>query len=241
MKIKVLSWNIWGGYFVDLPGVISLLKKENADIVALQEVKSNGENQGKIIAKELGINFYDFRVFTTDRHDPSFSLGNSLLSKSEFVSTESIFLSDISDYQKDWETEPRGLVKAEINPGGDNLTVSNVHLAYSKDFAPSGMRTKQVKNLMNSVDPIRSILIGDFNSLPDSPEIKFIQTKFENSDPNLNKKTWRVRDKEDPDRKLKPKHRIDYVFVSPDIKVIDFRVLGDYSSDHFPITATLEV
>lgn len=241
MKIKVLSWNIWGGYFVDLKGVIRLIKEESPDIIGLQEVKSNGENQAEQVAGELGMNLYDFRVFTTDRHEPSFSLGNSLLSKYKFEKTESIFLSDMSDYQKNWETEPRGLVTARINLGGKKLTVSNIHLAYSKDFAPSEMRTKQVKNLMSNVDLIQSILIGDFNSLSDSLEIKLIQSKFKNSDPNLNKKTWSVRNKEDPDQKLHPKYRIDHIFVSPDIKVSDFRVLKDYSSDHFPITAILEI
>lgn len=54
MNVKLLSWNIWGGQY--LPEIVDFLKKEKADIIALQEVIEdlNGANNvAKIIAQKL--------------------------------------------------------------------------------------------------------------------------------------------------------------------------------------------
>jgi len=53
MKIKVLSWNIWCGTYLE--EVIKFLKKADADIIALQEVSIDERgNLSEIIAKRLG-------------------------------------------------------------------------------------------------------------------------------------------------------------------------------------------
>ncbi len=241
MQFKVLSWNIWGGYFIDLPGVVKLLQKEKPDIIGLQEVKENGVNQAKQIADKLGLNLHDFRAFTTDRHKSVYSLGNSILAKFPITKKESIFLTDLSYYKQNWETEPRGLVKTSINIKGKVLTILTLHLAYSKDFQPSEMRKKQLNTLLKHLTSKATILMGDFNSLPNSAEIKLIEKKLKNSDPKAKEKTWKARSRENPKVKLNPKYRIDYIFVSPDIKVSDFKVIKDYSSDHFPIMATIQI
>jgi exonuclease III len=61
MKLKILSWNIWCGTYLD--EVIKFLKIADSDIIALQEVaEDNRGNISEIIAKELGYKY----VYTTD-------------------------------------------------------------------------------------------------------------------------------------------------------------------------------
>ena len=56
MKVKILSWNIWCGTYLD--EVTEFLKNANADIIALQEVVEDERgNLVEIIAKELGYKY----------------------------------------------------------------------------------------------------------------------------------------------------------------------------------------
>src|SRR3990167_7537341 len=56
MQIKILSWNIWCGTYLE--EVIGFLKTADADIVALQEVSEDERgNISEIIAKKLGYEY----------------------------------------------------------------------------------------------------------------------------------------------------------------------------------------
>ncbi|OVE80572.1 hypothetical protein BVY03_05995, partial [bacterium K02(2017)] len=65
-QIRVLSYNIHAGYGIDkklnLKRIAKIIKKQKADIVALQEVdkktkRSNFKNQAQLLAKATKMNF----------------------------------------------------------------------------------------------------------------------------------------------------------------------------------------
>lgn len=61
MKIKVVSWNIWYGKYLD--EIIKYLKDEKADIVCLQETVANmdgSDNTAKKIAQKLSVKFLEY-------------------------------------------------------------------------------------------------------------------------------------------------------------------------------------
>lgn len=84
---------------------------------------------------------------------------------------------------------------------------------------------KFIKNLDNPF-----VLCGDFNLLPDTESLKkFEEFGLRNLVREYNIRSTRTKfyDKE---------HKFaDYIFVSKDIKVVDFKVMSDEVSDHSPL------
>jgi len=245
MKIKVLSWNIWKGKYLD--NVIRFLKENDADIIGLQEVTEEDTTEGrrnlaKIIAKSLDYNYAYFKAFTTDRHEKVYDYGNAILTKHQIENPNYYFLSDLSDYKKDAETEPRIAGIAEININDKRVKIVNVHLAYSHELRSSKMRIKQIENLTKLINSNKTILMGDFNASNFSGEMNMVNEIVKNADQNSDKPTWSVFPTNYKGFEVKGlDYRIDHIFVSKDVKVMDFKVEESTASDHLPISATIEI
>lgn len=240
MLLKVLSWNIWAGK--NLEKVIALLLKVDADIIGLQEVLGrNNQNNAAYIAQKLGLNYCYCKAFTDDRHNaPTYQLGNAVLTKFNIEKSFCHGLSSIELYLKNSETEPRTAVEVNLKVNGKNLNLFNAHLAHSPALRPSKMRDIQFNNLLKALSMKQSnnstILLGDFNSQPDSEVIKNLEKKLINTDKDPSRTTAF-----DDDEHGKFQFRKDYIFVSPDIKVKSFRILAADASDHLPIMAEIEL
>src|SRR5437763_1847986 len=140
MKIKILSWNIWAGKYLDK--VIETLKKENADIIGLQEVTEEKIDNQKIniaykIAKELKYEAIFFKAFSYEKNGRFFNQGNAILSKFPIKKSKVHFLSNLNLYKKTAQTEPRIAVEIEVNINNTNLYVFTTHLAYADKFESS--------------------------------------------------------------------------------------------------------
>ncbi len=236
MKIKILSWNIWKGQHLEK--VINLLEKTKADVLGLQEIKVQGnENLAEIIAKRLGYEFIYCKAYTTDRHVPTYDLGNAILSKFPIQNHQCILLSGIEHYKKEEgsKTEPRGAAIAEINIGGRIIKFISTHLAFSIECKPVEIRDIQLDNLLKVIDDKNSVLMGDFNSVPESDVVAKLSKRIKNTDPKMKKLSWvNYRESE------KRKYRIDYIFTTPDLKTEHFQILETDASDHYPLTLDLE-
>ncbi len=246
MQIKVITWNIWRGKYLD--GVIDFLKSSNADIIGLQEIiedesLTSRENLAQIIAKSLGYNYVYCKAFTTDRHMPIYDIGNAILSKYEIQNTMCIELSGLSDYKSDSTTEPRNAIKAEITINNRTLTILNTHLAYSHELKPFELRTKQVEKLIPPIKSQNTILMGDFNSMLENEEMKRIQEVIPNADTSTEKQaTWSVYPTDYKGFIVKGlEYRIDNIFVSNDIRVVNFAIESSRASDHLPISVLVEI
>lgn len=239
MKVKVLSWNIWGGKYLD--EVISQLKEIDADIIGLQEVKEiiSGDNRANIaqqIAQELGYQYFYCKAYTDDRHEGGFDFGNAILTKFPIVKSECLVLSGTEYYQKDALTEPRAACVCSVKIGDQRLKIVNIHLGYSRDASLSPLRKIQLDLVLKLVEDKRIVLAGDFNSIPESEVVKKLNEVMINTDPILDQKT-----KTDVDTPGQPQFRIDYIFVSPDLKFSNFQILETEASDHKPILVEIEI
>lgn len=110
------------------------------------------------------------------------------------------------------------------------ITVINFHgLWNGKGKTDSDDRIKQSENIVRfvkSVDGDR-VLCGDFNLLPETESIKIIESAgLRNLIKENNIKSTRT------SFYNKPEKFADYIFVSPDVEVKDFKVLPDEVSDH---------
>jgi endonuclease/exonuclease/phosphatase family metal-dependent hydrolase len=245
MELKVISWNIWGGR--NRQEVIDYLKLQNADIIALQEItirEKNGhqENDVEIIAKELGYHFYFSKAFTTDRHFPSYSIGNALLSKSPIHSSQTHILSDLSTYEKNSTTEPRIAVECVYLINNIPLHVYCVHLGYSETLLATPLQEIQLEKILSVIPNSAAILMGDFNSIPESTIIKKVQTKLVHTDKNLERITWtNFKQTISNNPEENPKYRIDYIFTTNDLKTTATEIGESEASDHFPVIANIQM
>jgi endonuclease/exonuclease/phosphatase family metal-dependent hydrolase len=230
--MKIMTWNIWGGK--NLPEVTLEIKKENPDIVGLQEVKGiDGKNSAEIIASDLGYFVFYCKSFTTDRHTPSYDLGNAILSKIPFTTTACHFLSTQKEYEGSAMTEPR--TAAEVNIQGSDITFITTHLGYSKTFEDSELRLKQLSLLLQICAGRKCVLMGDFNSTPDTKTVKTLEEYFENTD--LVKDISSFTDFKEKEH---PRYRIDYIFVSKEITTSNFTIGESKASDHNPLSVIIE-
>lgn len=244
MKLRVMSWNLWHGEFLD--EIVAFLRHSDADIIALQEVADTpgGPQMAAHIAEATGYHAAHYHAFTTDRHDPPFQQGNTILSRHAIQQAGAHVLSDLSRYQGTAETEPRIAVKACINVNGVGLTVLNTHLAHTTDFASCQTRLDQVDSLTGLVEPRRTVLMGDFNVEPGSEELRRIGTVMANADPEPEHPTAFLYEKDRATGEItqtEPQYRIDHIFVTPDVEVESFEVLDVRASDHYPVTALIHV
>lgn len=121
--------------------------------------------------------------------------------------------------------------------GGKLFTICNFHgIAYPGNKLDTPDRIAQSKQLKEFLDKERGakILCGDFNLMPETKSVALLE---ENLTDLI--KTFHIRETRG---KLSPffgksdaQHFADYMFVSPDVRVIDFKVPDAGVSDHLPM------
>ncbi len=224
--ISVLSWNIWGGKY--LPEVISFLEKSNADIVALQEVRQKPDGKGNIartIAEKLGYEWVFQPTGQWEQDGKMMDWGNAVLSKYKIKDSRRYDLSEL---------EKRTALEADIQVENHLLHVFSLHLIHSHQM-PSEIQNLQADSLFDIVPKEKSIIMGDFNALPESYSIQkarefFIPTNT-HSIP-----TWSMY--REGCSECKPNGLnwiLDYIFTSKDITSHSFHVGESKGSDHLPI------
>lgn len=81
--------------------------------------------------------------------------------------------------------------------------------------------------------------MGDFNALPKSSVIQSMRSALIDSDPTSNPTAFLY--PADCCNIQSVEIRLDYIFVTRDIKVYDFKVLNSKASDHLPISLQIEI
>ncbi|MFP4417749.1 MAG: endonuclease/exonuclease/phosphatase family protein [Chitinispirillaceae bacterium] len=182
----------------------------------------------------------------------------------ELQETETFWFSEtpsVAD-SRDWgNKKPRICTWAHLieRKSGRGIYVFNVHL----DHWSRSSRKKSVELLASKIrarrtdDPV--VVTGDFNAAENAPSIRYLKSDVVDD--------WNGREKVinpfplvDTYRELNPEKafsgtfhlfsglrwgkRIDFVFSSPDLSVLDARIVRDrpegrYPSDHFPVIATV--
>ncbi|MBA3723810.1 MAG: endonuclease/exonuclease/phosphatase family protein [Candidatus Levybacteria bacterium] len=233
MLIKTLSWNIWfGRYYHD---IITHLKNADADIIALQEVIQNldgSDNVAGNIAKELGYHWKYAQTQQMEYEDKIVSWGNAILSRHHILDTKVHALST--------GDSRRTALQATIQIDETHLNVFSTHLMHTHQ-KPSELQEQQAEALVKRIPKEKSIVMGDFNALPQSNAVKYMTGVLQQTDTQLDP-TWCVYIDGCEECKLDQLiHRLDYVFTTGDFKVHSFQTDYSKGSDHLPIAATLEI
>lgn len=242
MKIKVISWNIWGGKYLDK--VISFLKEADADIIALQEIieDDDGGNTALTISKALGYEcVFDFDLRMSSKwsgpertEEKIISVGNAILSRHEIISSMIHRLS-----------KNNTAVQADIQIGSSILHVCSIHLKHQHVENPDSKndirQKEQVDALLKVLPRESTIVMGDFNSLQGTYPILEMKKSFSDSEKGISSPTWMVYKEGCDVCPPKLEYKFDYIFISKEIKTVSFSVGDSKASDHLPVSAVIEV
>ncbi len=234
MKLKVVTYNIMSCHkFGDLKTLdpmlaAEVLKKENADIIGLNEVHGSG---GKFTAQTVEICNalgYDYCYFCPALFLNGSFYGNALISKYPIVSAERIMVEDPAVKDENAYYETRCIIKAKIDVG-EIVNVFVTHFGLAK-----AEKKNAVKALLDSLEGGKTIFMGDLNVMPDNEFLLPIKEKLRD--------TAEASDKSNVSfPSNNPTMKLDYIFTSKDIKTLSCGTIENTTSDHYPYFAEIEI
>ncbi len=193
------------------------------DIVGLQEadpgsLRSGFTNQTHYLAQRAGFHYWT--------HQPNRSVGgvassaNGLLSKLEPVRT--------SDHALPGRIRGRGVLLGHFGDGNEGLTVAVAHLSLGAKSRMSQLSF--IAELLQ--DHPNAVLMGDFNCLPDQPEMEVLYRNTGLRPPECVVPTF---------PSWKPQRAIDHILVSGELRCAGAKALPAAFSDHLALAMEIDV
>jgi len=170
--VRVMTYNIQYGNGASLEEIAALIREQNPDFVALQEVDCktrreyvSARQHGRDFITELGQLTGMFPLYGKTIPLTGGFYGIGILSSRPCIRTEKTMLP-----KADGNEEARALLLAEVELGDtDTIIFACTHI----DFTTPQTRMQQCRTVAERLSAERYPVIvgGDFNSLPGSPEI----------------------------------------------------------------------
>jgi len=232
MKLRILSYNIhgcvgWGGK-EDAGAVLEVIRKSDADIVALQEVHDE-DDVDRSFLKALGTLGYASVLHGSTMRKQEGHYGNVLMTRQPVLEEDKIDLS----YKG---REPRGAIRARIGIEGMTVEILTTHLGL-------GIRERRTQLeilaealpdwLKESEDVVR-IGLGDFNEwIPGGRTRRLLHRLFGHS-PRV--ATFPA---------VFPLIALDRIYVRPHEALVGIKAFreepADRASDHLPLLAEVSL
>ncbi len=214
---------------IDYQVMADAILKCEADIVGLQEMRyedpeSNFTRQTEKLAELTRMKHCYFAKAVNIEDDDGW-FGNGFISRIPIVKAETIPIPDPKEKTGDQLYETRCILKVSLENG---YTVLCTHFGLNHDE-----HINAVETVLASLEEEKCILMGDFNVRPENEILLPIRE--------------RMKDTADAFSELlvsfpsdKPNRKIDYIFVTPDITVLEADIPAIVAADHRPHTATIE-
>jgi endonuclease/exonuclease/phosphatase family metal-dependent hydrolase len=236
--LSVMTYNIRQGRDaegrLDLAGTAAVIRAQQPDLVALQEVgrhwsaDSDGADQPAELERLLEMPCVfapNLDRAPTRPGGPRRQYGIAILSAWPVLACEHILLPRAST-----DNEQRGLLVLDADVDGRPFRVHNTHLGVSADD-----RRLQVEAIVAALGGAEAAqaLVGDLNAPPAAPELRPLFERLRDA--------WSLAGQGDGFTfpASAPSARIDYVLVSPQVRVSAARVPAVPASDHLPLVAGL--
>lgn len=239
MRLTVMSYNVHSctgtDGRTDVHRIARVIESQAPDIIALQEldsglVRTGLVDQAMVLADWLEMEYH----FHPSIHMEAGQYGNAVLSSHPMR----VFRAEeLPTLPKRGIKEKRGAVWIKVDIRGQEVQVFNTHLGLNRHerlaqatalAGPDWLRHPECKG------PV--VFCGDINVTRWSQAYRIFGRSLVDANGRFGKATW-------PSRF--PFMRLDYIFVSSDVSVIDVNVPRDKfirrASDHLPVMAVLEV
>jgi endonuclease/exonuclease/phosphatase family metal-dependent hydrolase len=241
MEIKVMTYNIHHAKGMDkrldLERIAKVISESDADIIGLNEVdkhfskRSLFKDQISWLANSLGLfSAFGPTISLKSKQAPYLrEYGNALLSRHPIITNKNYpfnFLTGV--------IEGRALLRATIQINNKSIDVSVTHFSLNPFL--QRMQTNFIVNQLHKSSN-SMIVVGDFNMKPGSRGWKTLTREY--------KDVWFLAGNGDGSTypSMRPRSRLDYIFVSPNIKVLYAEVVTKLpnASDHLPLKANIQV
>jgi len=236
VTFRVMTYNIHHGAGldgkVDLKRIAELITREQADIVALQEVDKGVQRTARRdCPAELAALTGMTCVFSNNYNFQGGEYGNAVLTRFPVKQRSN------RHYKMLRPDEQRGLLQLVLDIRGRPLVFMDTHIDYRPDDTE---RLANVAEILEVVQACRGrpiILCGDFNDTPDSPVHAKLAQAFTDA--------WSAAGTGEgltiPAEK--PRKRIDFIWLSKDSGLEPVRVWVPQSaaSDHLPVVAEIRL
>jgi endonuclease/exonuclease/phosphatase family metal-dependent hydrolase len=232
--VRLMTYNLHYGYDVkgwsDLEATARAIEAGGADVVGLQEVSRGWYLNGSTdmlawLQRRLRMPYARF----AGAADPIW--GNAILSRYPIADAGSARL------PRQGVPMARNYLWAELDLGGGRLRLVVTHLHHVERPEGTRVRLAQIPVLLEGVvGRPATVLLGDFNAEPGSPEIALLRQA------GLTDAFQAVGGS--PDDELtyssdRPEERIDYIWLSGDLRASDFDATTSTASDHRGVMATV--
>jgi endonuclease/exonuclease/phosphatase family metal-dependent hydrolase len=254
--MKLIALNAWGGA-AGLSGLLEFFDRhKEVDIFCLQEIWNGGEHMrgitaGQVVLEKFASQLYQEIGKTLKNHHGYFRphfhewYGLATFVKNDLDVREEgeVFVYKEKGYvgEDDAGNHARNIQYITLATGNSQRTVINFHGLWSakegKGKVDTADRFLQSENILRFTKTISHpyVLCGDFNLMPDTKSLK----KLEDAGMRNLITEFGIASTRSSFYK-KPQRFADYVLVSNNIKVNDFKVLPDEVSDHLAMYVDFE-
>lgn len=231
---RVMTYNIHHGQGldgkVDVRRIADLIKREQADIVALQEVDKGVE---RTMRRDLPAEFATLTgltcVFSNNFPYQGGEYGNAVLSRFPIKRWANLH------YKMLRPGEQRGILQLVLDVHGRELVFMDTHIDFRGDDAERLLNAAEIQELIQQYRGQPMILCGDFNDTPASRPCRKIAENFIDA--------WASVGEGDGFTipAGRPAKRIDYIWIANDDSLVPLkaRVPDSAASDHLPVVAEL--
>ena len=241
MIYRIMTYNIQHGLdyasrlegkrYVNFQGIFDVVKLFNPDILSVNEIYGKGFiesneyfDQVSYLAKECNFPYFYFSKAIDAKNG---EYGNAVFSKVPFIDKEVVRIPDPVNRTENMKYESRVLTKFDFK----DFDLISIHVGLNEDEQESAYHT-----LMNSVDVNKkTIILGDFNMTVDNRIIQNSMKTYKES--TISYKNDVINTYPSIDARMK----IDYIFLSKDIQIINSNVIEAIYTDHMPIFCVVAI
>lgn len=232
---RVMTYNIHHGEGtdgrIDLLRIAELIKQEQADIAALQEVdRSVQRTARRDLPAELAALTGMSCLFSNNFHYQGGEYGNAMLTRFPVLRW------DNTHYRMIRPGEQRGLLQLVIEIHGRRLLILDTHMDYRSDDSERLMNVEEIKQIAKKYG-LPVVVAGDFNDTPGSRTHLNMREEFLDCWEQIGAGNGFSYSSD------KPRKRIDYVFTSKDPALVPLKTWVPQSdaSDHLPVVVEFRV
>lgn len=228
-NFRVMTYNIHHGEGldgkVDVARIAEVIKRERADVVALQEVdKGVARTQRRDLPMELAALSGMRCVFSNNFNYQGGEYGNAVLTRFPVLSSTNLHYTMLRT------NEQRGLLQLRLEVGGRELIFMNTHIDFRGDDSERLLNVSQIQDVARGYGRTL-ILCGDFNDTPGSRTHQRMKQAFDDAWERAGQGSGFSYPAEGG------KKRIDYVWVSRNspVEPTSAEVIATDASDHLPV------
>ena len=226
MELKCMTFNVqhcmnYVTRDIDYCLFARVILQSGADIIGVNEIY---EPQAEILAEKLGYGFH----FAPAIHVNGAYYGNALFTRRPLLAAETVMIPD-PPVRDGAGYETRAAAVCRVAAGETELTVIVTHFGLNPDEQQNAASTAA-----GLLRPQNCILMGDFNVTPENEVLAPIRAQMTDA-ADLFPAPLKSFPSDAPDRK------IDYIFVSPDLKITAADIPAVVASDHRPHTAVIRI